>query len=717
MNRSHVSSTISLFMVTTALAVGYCRVFDGWSWLIDLVVVAAVAHSVVFLANRRPLPVALAALATALAGAWTVAFLRLRTTLWFGLPTGRTWSTATQMLGDSWDLVGNVTPPLSFDSGFGIAALGSIVFVAVVSDAFAFRAAGRAEALIPSILVFVVVAAVGEDRLRVPATVLWTLAAFNAVAVLRRRESNASPTRGHSAWAATLGAAMAVVCAGVAGLVTPMLPGATSEALLKSRDSSQQIVDPMVDVRGRLLDRSDTVLFTVKADLPSYWRLTALPSFDGTKWGIPQSELDAAGGELAPLRESMPGDIVRTSYQRYDIEGLAGNLIPASFEPFQLRAATRSLFYALDPGALVVTGSGLLSTDSYEIVSMLIEPTTRNLDEATVSRPPSPEYLSVPDTDEMSPLTDIAVEITRSARSPYQQALLLQNWFRTEFTYSLDVPAGNDSNATLAFIEGRAGYCEQFSSTMALLARLLGIPSRVAIGFTQGDASPDGTYVVRSQHAHAWPELWFDDIGWVLFEPTPGRGAPNTSYTGVEPAQDESVPVTTTVAPTTTSVPSATNAPGQVTTTVASATVGSSDTAGGVPVWLWVIVILAIWMSAMPSLVRRLTSDESDPLLLAWRRVLAVYAASGTSFGPDATPHEIANTLTPKPGLDESIVRELGDVVTTHLYSAAFDPASTDGTRLLERAQRWTREASRRLTAVQRVRLRVDPFFVWRMNR
>ena len=717
MNRGHLSSTLSLFAVTTALAVGYCRVFEGWSWLIDLVVVAVVTHSIAFLANRRPLPVALAALVTAAAGAWTIALLRLRTTLWFGLPTARTWNTVTDMIGDSWSLVGNVTPPLAFDTGFGIAALGSIVFVALVSDAFAFRAAGRTEALIPSILVFVVVAAVGEDHLRVLATVVWILATLNAVTVLRRRESTASPTRGHSAWSAVLGASMAIVCAVAAGLVTPMLPGANSEALLSNKDGGQQIVDPMVDVRGRLLDRSDTVLFTVKADMPSYWRLTALPSFDGTKWGIPRSELDAAGGELAPLRESMSGDIIRTSYQRYDIEGLAGNLLPATFEPFQLRASTRSLFYALDPGALVVTGDGLLSTDSYEIVSMLIEPTTRNLESATVARPPDSEYLKVPDTNEMSQLTELAISLTTGATSPYQQALMLQNWFRTEFTYSLDVPAGTGADATLDFIAARAGYCEQFSSTMALLARLIGIPSRVAIGFTPGDASPDGTYVVRSQHAHAWPELWFDGIGWVLFEPTPGRGAPNTSYTGVEPAQDESAPVTTTVAPTTTPAPSTTIPDGQATTTVASTSADPSNSGGGPSTWLWLFIVLGIWISMMPSVVRRLASDESDPLLLAWRRMLAVYAASGASFGSDATPHEIANSLTPKPGLDETVVRDLGDAVTSHIYSSTFDSSSAEGAELIERAREWTRGASKRLSLAQRVRLRVDPTFVWRMNR
>ena len=159
-------------------------------------------------------------------------------------------------------------------------------------------------------------------------------------------------------------------------------------------------------------------------------------SFDGNTWGISADELDKAGGELAPVREPLPGDTVLTSYQSYEIEGLAGNLLPSSFEPVQLRAATRSLFYAMDAGALVVGGDGLSSTDAYEIVSKIISPSYVNLMAASVSRPPSPEYLEVPDTPAMATIRDMAESITVGATSPYLMAITIQNWFRSEFTYS-----------------------------------------------------------------------------------------------------------------------------------------------------------------------------------------------------------------------------------------------------------------------------------------
>ena len=151
-------------------------------------------------------------------------------------------------------------------------------------------------------------------------------------------------------------------------------------------------------------------------------------------------------------------------------------------------------------------------------------------------------FTALPNNAEIEQLRQLAREITASATGPYQRALFLQNYFRDEFIYSLDTPSITSEDAFLEFIARRTGYCEQFASTFAVMARSIGLPARVAIGFTPGQSDGVGGYIVRSQHAHAWPEVWFDGIGWLMFEPTPGRGAPNASYTGVSPQQDDSAP-------------------------------------------------------------------------------------------------------------------------------------------------------------------------------
>jgi hypothetical protein len=103
----------------------------------------------------------------------------------------------------------------------------------------------------------------------------------------------------------------------------------------------------------------------------------------------------------------------------------------------------------------------------------------------------------------------------------------LQRWFTVDggFQYSTDVQSGAGEDALATFLAERVGYCEQFAATMALMARSLGIPARVVVGFTQGRPEVD-QWVVRGTDAHAWPELWMGAAGWVRFEPTPG--APTT---------------------------------------------------------------------------------------------------------------------------------------------------------------------------------------------
>ena len=187
---------------------------------------------------------------------------------------------------------------------------------------------------------------------------------------------------------------------------------------------------------------------------------------------------------------------------------------------------------------------GLSAATSYDVVSAMPDPSVDVLATATADDPPDSIYLELPDgfADEYRP---VAEEAVAGATTPYEQAIALQTWFRETFTYSLDIPASDDGDDLDDFLERRTGFCVHFASTFASFARTLGIPARVAVGFTPGEVGADGRYIVRERNAHAWPEMWLDGIGWVLFEPTPGRGAPGAEeYTGVPFQQDESGPGT-----------------------------------------------------------------------------------------------------------------------------------------------------------------------------
>ncbi len=158
---------------------------------------------------------------------------------------------------------------------------------------------------------------------------------------------------------------------------------------------------------------------------------------------------------------------------------------------------------------------------------------------ASSASPPDEVFLALPD-NLAAVVSELAAEVTADATTDFDRLVALKDWFRTSFDYSTEVQPGHGSNTIENFLQVRDGYCEQFAATFAVMARTLGIPSRVAVGYTPGQLGSDGWYSVFGRNAHAWPEVWFDDIGWVPFEPTPGRGAPGAEhYTGV-PAQQAS---------------------------------------------------------------------------------------------------------------------------------------------------------------------------------
>src|SRR5262249_25024852 len=132
---------------------------------------------------------------------------------------------------------------------------------------------------------------------------------------------------------------------------------------------------------------------------------------------------------------------------------------------------------------------------------------------------------------------ELAEQVTRGLYGPYQMAVRLQDWFRHtgHFQYKLQAKPDDGKNALVDFLTrghgGRVGSCQQFASAYAVMARTLGIPSRVVVGFLQPTAADDGDWVYSSWDLHAWPELYFQGSGWVRFEPTPGHGAVAPSWT------------------------------------------------------------------------------------------------------------------------------------------------------------------------------------------
>ncbi len=167
------------------------------------------------------------------------------------------------------------------------------------------------------------------------------------------------------------------------------------------------------------------------------------------------------------------------------------------------------------------------SGEAYELITAISEATRADLASAGTDYPAEITALYLDDTGVTERVAALAREVTEGAETPFEQANALADFLRSaEFTYSTvgpTVPDGADLVDTFLFAEGdkyRTGYCQYFASSMALMARSLGIPARVAVGFAPGEAAGDGLWLVREANAHAWVEIYFPGYGWEIFEST-----------------------------------------------------------------------------------------------------------------------------------------------------------------------------------------------------
>jgi transglutaminase-like putative cysteine protease len=416
-----------------------------------------------------------------------------------------------------------------------------------------------------------------------------------------------------------------------------------------------EVVSPLVDIRSRLTNRSDSELFQVRASAESYWRVSALPEFDGTIWGLPERPLQSTDDLLARPRSG-----TEELRQQITIVELGGSLVPAAPDPVQASGPT-DLRWVAATSTLVTVDGALELGDVIDVVSASPRFDPAVLAAATATDAGDPIYAELPD-DLPDVVAETAEELTAGSTGAYDSALLLQGWFQTEFEYSLDVQSGHGNNAIENFLRDRVGYCEQFAGTYAAMMRTLRIPSRVAVGFTSGTQTDPGVYSVLGKNAHAWPEVWFDDIGWVAFEPTPGRGAPGAeNYTGLAPQQDttgvdgstgEAAPVdvpATTVPRGAADQASDLNIPDEFAdpTGADQPVDGATSTgAGRDSRWLWLVMLALAALAAAPAVIRRGRTRRSGSierqLGRMWARSFEALADAGVPVSPSQTPLETA---------------------------------------------------------------------------
>jgi len=372
-------------------------------------------------------------------------------------------------------------------------------------------------------------AVVLQHRIPTVALIAAITAWLVALALTRR---GPTPARGPSsgaaitATAATLVALLAVAPTAVGGNGWGTFPRFSGP---DSFDTATRL-NLDLDLRTSLTAQSESTVLSyfTSGQRPDAFRLYALTDFDGTSWereDVVVTNRPANAGVLWPLTVD---NWTQRDRDRIDIqvESLAERNLPIPTTPRSVNVRG-DWYYNEELDEVATDGSGsqgiqyqVITDQSYLNAGNLQD--VQPLIDAGDADQVDPRYLALDpaiDVERVGSLTD---EVTANATNRHEQAVAIQQYLRgpSRFTYDVTVsPSGSDAVST--FLDDRRGYCVQFATTMVMMARTLDIPARLAVGFLPGRSTAANTFEVVGADAHAWPELYFPERGWVRFEPTP----------------------------------------------------------------------------------------------------------------------------------------------------------------------------------------------------
>ncbi len=310
--------------------------------------------------------------------------------------------------------------------------------------------------------------------------------------------------------------------------------------------------------------RDGATMLSVETSRPLYWKASVLDRFDGYRWSRADVNDPTALAErnarqempVGVLTDLHPGWVQEATFR---VEGLRTDLVIGAGVPL---AVTEVDVAASADGTLTHKGGTLDGGSEYSVVTYDPNPTVNQLQSAPARYPEKrfaattllalPSSTGPPETMAM-PLwgtTNPAIE-NRVLASPYAEAYsLARAWTETattpyealtaiqtrlgEYAYTPEVPISQYPLNSFLF-DDQAGYCQQFAGSLALMARMVGIPARVVSGFAPGTPdSSDGSYEVHDYDAHSWVEVFFRGIGWVTFDPTPAAAPAESQRLGGE---------------------------------------------------------------------------------------------------------------------------------------------------------------------------------------
>ncbi|MEW2298899.1 DUF3488 and transglutaminase-like domain-containing protein [Streptomyces sp. NPDC006655] len=723
------------------------------TWLFQAAFLVAIQTGVGAAARRVPLARPLTVAAQALAGLLMLTLVFARGHAILGVVPGPdTFRHFADLLQQGSEDVSRYAIPAPLSDGIRLMVVGGVLVVGLVVDTLAVTFRSAAPAGLPLLALYSVAAGLSDG----PGDWLWFLVAAAGYLMLLLAEGRdrlsqwgrvfggvsrapGGPESGAVAPVRT-GRRIGFAVLGVA-LFVPFAMPSIEGGLLDGAGAGVggglgnggtiSAVNPLVSLRDSLNVDEDRQVLSVRttsddvSDL--YLRIVSLDDFDGTTWKPAQRHITGVP-DTFPTPAGLSGDVkrttVRTSISAAD--WYAQDWLPMPYPPSGVKVAGT---WRYEPVGMTLVGDHGQNTrgETYQVTSLEVQPTAEQL--AAAPEPPpalKKEYTEVP-SSLPSVVARTAREITAGSSSHYEEAVKLQDYFAVTggFQYDTQVAVGRGEGAIANFLKQKRGFCVHFSFAMAAMARTLGIPARVAVGFAPGTPQSDGTVSVGLKDAHAWPELYFEGVGWTRFEPTPTRGT-TPSYT-VSDTPGSSVPNEALPSQGASAAPSASAAQSAGCTPQlrkqdvcaspsAAGTVRQSD--GGPPWWqlaLWTPAGFALLLAPLSPLLyrrrvraRRLGAHDRTPAgvaahtLAVWQELTDTVWDFGIPPDDSQTPRGTAARIVGLGRLDpvaaESVHR-VADAVEQVLYaprprltagladdvrrvSAAFDSTASGAARL-----------------------------------
>ena len=569
------------------------------------------------------------------------------------------------------------------------AALTAIIVVAALGDR-------PAAALVPATLGFGGLLTLGVNG---PASGVVLAACYALAALAFLLAGAGSGVTRRRGVAATAGSVLAI--AGVAVLtvaaVNPGPPYDPRDALRLPLDIRVS-QDPLA-LLPALLETPRTPVLSARLSgallsHPGNWLVLTYTGYTGAGWQAGGAARPAPGGAARPA----PGGTGA-------VASGTGRAVVTSAARVALLPHPASVLGSMPEGLGYDTASELLASPRairrYTVTVSVAEPSARELSAAAVPPGVPPSLTAVPSCVP-SGLSELAAQARRQASAPDEQAVKLQQELSSApFRFDKAAAPGEGCGSLEALMRSGRGTVAQFATAFVLAARTLGLPARIAVGYTRGRVSGD-TVTVTDADAYAWPQVLFRGIGWVTFDPTPKASSARAPRAHHQQPLPHQVPTPSSTGPHT--------APSQRATAPAPAAAGGGLQAGAVVLLAAAAVtglalgwVAAVWLlSAARRRGRRRAAEPAERVLGAWDELLIPLAQAGTALQGRSAPR-VADSAATIAGDEAHSVAQLAVLAERALYGEVGEFDATTAWRLSDRARAVAAAAAGRRARLRRL--------------